>query len=48
MIKLAALAAGRDSEFFERRTSNAQRRTSNIDDATLYLFKINEPQNFEN
>jgi hypothetical protein len=29
---------GRNSEKIERRTSNAQHRTSNIDDATLYLF----------
>ena len=29
---------GRNSEQIERRTSNAQHRTSNIDDATLYLI----------
>ncbi|MBW2338419.1 MAG: hypothetical protein JRF47_17010 [Deltaproteobacteria bacterium] len=29
---------GRNNEQIERRTSNAQHRTSNIDDATLYLF----------
>ncbi len=27
-----------NSEKIERRTSNVQHRTSNIDDATLYLF----------
>ena len=29
---------GRNSEQIERRTSNAQHRTLNIDDATLYRF----------
>jgi hypothetical protein len=29
---------GQNSEKIERRTSNVQHRTSNIDDATLYLF----------
>ena len=30
---------GRNSEQIERRTSNVQHRMSNIDYATLYLFK---------
>ena len=30
---------GRKGEHIKRRTSNAQHRTSNIDDATLYLFE---------
>jgi hypothetical protein len=35
---------GRNSEQIERRTSNAQHRTSNIDDATLYRFYIKRTQ----
>jgi hypothetical protein len=40
MIKLAASMAvpGLNSKQIERRTSNVQHRTSNIDDATLYLI----------
>jgi hypothetical protein len=40
MIKLTALMAGPglNSKQIERRTSNVQHRTSNIDDATLYLI----------
>jgi hypothetical protein len=40
MIKLAASMAGPglNSKQIERRTSNVQHRTSNIDDATLYLI----------
>jgi hypothetical protein len=39
-IKLAAFQAGPglNSKQIERRTSNVQHRTSNIDDATLYLI----------
>ena len=33
---------GWNNEKIKRRTSNVQHRTSNIDDATLYLFK-NKP-----
>jgi len=32
------LLLGQNSEQIERRTSNAQHRTLNIDDATLYQF----------
>jgi len=31
-------STGRNSKLIERRTSNVQHRTSNIDDATLYRF----------
>jgi hypothetical protein len=39
-IKLVASMAGLglNSKQIERRTSNVQHRTSNIDDATLYRF----------
>jgi len=35
---LVELQLGENSEKIERRTSNAQHRTSNIDDAMLYRF----------
>jgi hypothetical protein len=40
MIKLSAsmVGPGLNSKQIERRTSNVQHRTSNIDDATLYLI----------
>jgi hypothetical protein len=43
MIKLAAsmVGPGLNSKQIERRTSNVQHRTSNIDDATLYLILNN-------
>jgi len=36
---LQILQLGENSEKIERRTSNVQHQTSNIDDATLDLFK---------
>jgi hypothetical protein len=36
-------ARGWNSELIERGTSNVQHRTSNIDDATLYLFNKSQP-----
>jgi hypothetical protein len=38
MLDLYEIPLGRYSEQIERRTSNAQHRTSNNDDATLYRF----------